>query len=562
MKTILQKSTLEKDGKFKKYKSSQINRIVLVILVNFALFSFANVFGEPIDSLQKKNTLNELNLVADTTIESISLTTNDSFSTIVPSRARNNYSPVKVGPEIDTIKIVVKAKNASSVLAINGTVVNKAVSSVLIPIQSGRNIINIKITAENGKDSKTVFLKIFRATPYPIWNKIAERSAWIPRDSAGELTFNGQMWLFGGWTPQLTSDVWHSSDGITWEQATPIPSKSGIDIPIVFVFNNKIHVQDVSGTLFTSEDNAKSWTILADNLPWKKRGQAGCVVFNDKIWVMGGRKGGELLNDVWSSSDAINWKCEVEHAPWAGRQFHNAPLVFDDKIWIIGGAMIGSSYHPFLAYNDVWNSKDGIHWQQVIEHAPWKARIWSFSVVYRNHLWLIGGFRSEPVWENLGDVWYSSDGVRWEQLENLPIMQHSGGNNVSVIKNSIWAPRHEMSVYSFNGKLWVVGGMVWPLVNDVWCLNISGLCFITQPVWEAYVNTLYEYKAYADFSEKPQKIKYRLKKSPTWLKINPVTGMITGTPSKVCDEDIVIEAYNDAGESVTQKYTLHILPLS
>ncbi|MFH1739425.1 MAG: putative Ig domain-containing protein, partial [bacterium] len=173
------------------------------------------------------------------------------------------------------------------------------------------------------------------------------------------------------------------------------------------------------------------------------------------------------------------------------------------------------------------------------------CRIWGNSAVYKNRLWVFGGFRSEPAWNNFNDVWYSSNGADWHELTT----------------ETIWSPRHEVSAYVFNGRLWVVAGNSWPLTNDVWYLEIPGLVFLTQPVIEEFVTAQYSYRARADFNESGQRIRYRLLDSPAWLAIDPETGLVRGTPDTVGDFTVMIEAYDDSGEAAQQGYTLHVLPV-
>ena len=218
-------------------------------------------------------------------------------------------------------------------------------------------------------------------------------------------------------------------------------------------------------------------------------------------------------------------------------------------------------YYPFRAYSDVWCSADGRRWERVTNSAPWPCRIWSSTAVYKNRLWLLGGFRSEPVWQNFGDVWYSIDGAQWTKLETYPLYWHSGnGNGIIADNTSVWAPRHEMSIYVLNDRLWVVGGMVWPLVNDVWALKIDGLTFVSQPVIEDFVGTQYEYHAKADFNNSCEPIYYRLIDSPSWLFIEPDTGFVYGRAEEAGNFSVTVEAYDSAGEQARQSYILHILP--
>ena len=165
--------------------------------------------------------------------------------------------------------------------------------------------------------------------------------------------------------------------------------------------------------------------------------------------------------------------------------------------------------------------------------------------VYKNRLWVLGGFRAEPTWNNFNDTWYSADGASWREFVSVPA----------------WSPRHELSAYVFRDRLWVVGGNAWPLMNDVWYLEIKGLSFLTQPVIEEFLGAQYTYRALADFNTSGEKVRYRLVEGPSWLGIDMESGLLRGTPEEVGDTTVTIEAYDDEGESTRQSYTLHILPL-
>ncbi len=154
-------------------------------------------------------------------------------------------------------------------------------------------------------------------------------------------------------------------------------------------------------------------------------------------------------------------------------------------------------------------------------------------------LWVFGGFRAEPTWTNFNDVWSSSDGKNWRELTT----------------DTIWSPRHELSAYVHDGKLWVVAGNSWPLRNDVWSLEIKGLTFVTQPVIEEFVNSRYRYEARADFNSGGGPVSYRLVKGPSWIWMDAKTGIMTGVPDKTGDSEVSIEAFDAAGETARQ--TIH-----
>jgi hypothetical protein len=161
---------------------------------------------------------------------------------------------------------------------------------------------------------------------------------------------------------------------------------------------------------------------------------------------------------VWSSEDGKNWGQETARAPWAPRAYH-AAVAFRDRLWVFGG---GNYLPGYEAFNDVWSSADGVHWTCVTPAAPWAPRIWFSAAVYRERIWLLGGWSNHP-YRNWNDVWHAADGERWEPLAT----------------NSIWPPRHEHSAYVFRDRLWVAGGMVPPRVNDIWYLELP-------PDWFSY----------------------------------------------------------------------------
>ncbi len=474
---------------------------------------------------------------------------------------RNFYAPVHVCHDIDAARIIVVTNDPCANISLDG-ISSQLVSGVVsesVRLDCGRNVFSGTVASADGKAKSNFSFKIFRVYPELAWEKVTNEAPWAARDSAGELVFHNRMWLLGGYIPSLSNDVWSSADGFDWTRGGDVPTDKGIDIPIAFVFKDKMWVADFEGVLFSSPDG-KSWSVETNEAPWRGRLSAGSVVFNDKIWIMGGVKDGEFLNDIWSSSDGVHWKLEMSEAPWSKRQIHHTPVVLDGKMWLLGGGALGPEYHPFFAWNDVWCSSDGTHWERVLEHAPWVPRIWGSSAVYLDRMWVIGGFRSAPTWENLGDVWYSSDGVDWRKLETAPSIRHSNKHNVPfTLSDSIWERRHEQSVYSFDGSLWVVAGMIWPLMNDVWKITIPGLCFVTNPVIEIYSRLMYEYKAHADFNRSRKQVCYRMKSGPGWLSVDEKTGILRGTAPEPGNFEIRLEAYDAAGETAQQEFTLHVL---
>ena len=304
----------------------------------------------------------------------------------------------------------------------------------------------------------------------PEWIKEVEGATWQARDSQGELVYKNKLWILGGWFNSKEApprDVWNSPNGREWTLVTPTAAWKHSDLPMSITFRDKMWMMggwyngrlaghSASNEVWSSSDGAK-WKLENKQASWTPRAAAAVVEFKGKLWLLGGTEnyyfGDEksLKNDVWSSADGKKWKLETASAGWAPRAYHQA-AVLNGKIYVFGG---GNYVPEYKALNDVWSSTDGIHWKMETSSAPWHERIWFSSLVYRDRIWLLGGWSNNP-YKNWNDVWYSKDGKLWEKFES-PI---------------VWKERHEPSAFVFQGKIWVAGGMVPPLSNDVWSLYI------------------------------------------------------------------------------------------
>lgn len=302
------------------------------------------------------------------------------------------------------------------------------------------------------------------------WVLETAHADWQARDSQGEVVFNNHLWIFGGWFSSQEAaprDVWKSADGKNWQLVTREAPWIHSDLPMSLVYQDKMWMMggwyngrmeghEPGNQVWTSEDG-KNWKQETGSAAWSARVAGALVEFKGKMWLLGGTenyffpKGTEALkNDVWFSSDGKNWELATADAGWAPRAYHQA-VVFNDRMYVMGG---GNYMPEYMGYNDVWSSEDGINWELETAAAPWHDRVWFSSVVYRDRMWVMGGW-SHP-YKNWDDVWYSKDGKNWEQLKS----------------DVVWPERHEHSAFVFRDKIWVAGGLVPPLQNDVWSLSL------------------------------------------------------------------------------------------
>ncbi len=115
------------------------------------------------------------------------------------------------------------------------------------------------------------------------------------------------------------------------------------------------------------------------------------------------------------------WEEVIESAPWVARYRHET-TVFDGKLWILGGyGYQGVSKDSYL--EDVWFSEDGVTWENTTMDASWGGRSGHAVVTFDNALYLIGGYAVLEAEESThetnhytNDVWRSTDGITWVEV--------------------------------------------------------------------------------------------------------------------------------------------------
>jgi hypothetical protein len=157
-----------------------------------------------------------------------------------------------------------------------------------------------------------------RAGEY-LWSQVLKEgeAPFIPHDAAGALVYKNLMWLIGGWNPTLlapktlTNEVWSSADGSHWTLVKPNTFIPG-------VFNPQTD--------------------------WEGRHLAGWVVFDNKMWIVGGDSNtGHYQSDIWNSEDGAHWNFVTAAPQWALRSAGGGPRVmhytvaFNGRMYVIGG---------------------------------------------------------------------------------------------------------------------------------------------------------------------------------------------------------------------------------
>lgn len=290
------------------------------------------------------------------------------------------------------------------------------------------------------------------------WSNVTESAA-FPQG------YNYPVFVTGDWMVALNNGAWLSRDGRRWRK-TDLPD-SGLNSAYqkYLQFNGAIYALGkldgnyerftISTKILRTKDFNK-WETVAETSNLPQRIFYGAAAFAGKMWIVGGYDGKNYLNDVWNSSDGVNWKQVAKTAPWSPRT--TTVAVFKDKLWILGGGVIdGERNSNPNSYRELWSSADGVNWTKVAANFEKK---WGGSpIVFDKKLWLVGMNRGSAFGSA---VWVTEDGTTWEEL------------------SAPWSPRGAVAAWVFDGKLFMTGGksshtengeIKFVYSNDVWAMR-------------------------------------------------------------------------------------------
>jgi hypothetical protein len=384
------------------------------------------------------------------------------------------------------------------------------------------------------------------------WNEETSAAGWSARSGHAAVAFDDgageKLWVIAGTGGPFSdfADVYSSTDGDTWNYVTDTFNWNGREGMRVVVYDGRMwglggrgipfsvmeYYGGATGDIWYSDDGS-NWSQVGFSTRWQGRAFHGALIFDDRIWVLGGATNNGTVSDVWespvdpASSLNNNWTEVTSSAGWSNRMDHGA-VVFDDgsgeKMWVMGGR--SNDTGGATVHDDIWYSDDGDSWTQVsVSGTQWGAR-WGHSVhAYAGKLWVIGGRDASGT--DLNDVWSSVDGINWvEETANAP-----------------WDARTQHAATLFDGKLWIMGGMGGG--NDVWSFDAVEAPEITSsPVTSAVVNTLYSYDIQFSGIPTPQ---LSLEVGPAWLNLSNETLEGTPGPGDLGPHNVTIRAENSEG---------------
>lgn len=293
-----------------------------------------------------------------------------------------------------------------------------------------------------------------------VWNELTAKAE-FPQG------YNYPVFVLGDKMFALNNGGWLSTDGKNWTK-TALP-----EIGLNSAYQKYVQFKDAVYALGTMQGNYlnmklsskisrakdfKTWETVAEKSNLPNRVFYGATVFKDKIWLIGGFDGKNYFNDIWASTDGVNWTRAAEKSAWTPRNISKL-FVFKERLWFIGGGVIdGEKTNNPNSEKEVWSSTDGINWAQVEINAPRKLA--GTPVVFDDKLWLVGANRNDGNFASA--VWVSGDGAKWRELP------------------APWSPRGAVAVWVFDDKLFMTGGkysftengeIKFVYSNDVWTMS-------------------------------------------------------------------------------------------
>ncbi len=219
-----------------------------------------------------------------------------------------------------------------------------------------------------------------------------------------------------------------------------------------------------------------SWQIL-NNTTLPTRENPGVITYNGQIYVIAGYNATDgYFNDVWRSSNGINWYANTRNAQFEGRT-NMAVYNHNNRLWVVGGT------NTSTAFADAWYStNNGVSWNAATLNAQYLPRtsFWGYTT-HKGYMYFTSGNVSGTYPK---EVWRSSNGVSWEGVTLNA--SFDGGEYGALVSDGT-------NLYQFGGYSTVVGDVtnkVWKSVDDgiTWTLLGTANWSARQGFAHGYLN--------------------------------------------------------------------------
>jgi hypothetical protein len=327
------------------------------------------------------------------------------------------------------------------------------------------------------------------------WTATTTAAPWGRRSNAELVSFNGRLWIIGGFWGGVYADIWSSADGVTWAQETAqaefgprFNQRVITDGKQLWLIAGAEGHQSAQRDVWSSTDG-RTWFLVTNSAQFMPRADHGAEYLNGQLWVIGGG-----YDEVWSSATGDVWTKHSISAAVPGTSAL-AMVAYKDRLWALGDEL------------EMWSSVDGIRWTEEAHTSPAISGL-AKMVARSDRLLLVAGWQySAPNYYR--QVWDSVDGKNWSLLTNAApfsatqlynVVDLNGkllafvGNDTNNLTPEVWSstdgatwtrvldnapygPRATYRVVVHNNLVYVIGGypqFYGTFANDVWS-SVDGM---------------------------------------------------------------------------------------
>ncbi|MBN2755083.1 MAG: hypothetical protein JXR81_09540 [Candidatus Goldbacteria bacterium] len=263
------------------------------------------------------------------------------------------------------------------------------------------------IAVIGGKTENSYLKNVPLTADFETWSTVNANTGFGEREDFAYCTDRDKTYVIGGYyggdkEEKFFNDTWVSYGALTFtalETGKTAPVSRGLR---AVVFKDKPRLSGgYDGKNYSNDvyyfDKEKGWIKeKTDRESFKPRASHGFIVFDNKLWVIGGKGEKEKFSDVWNSTNGADWEAVTTSAMF-GERSDFACFVFGGRMWVMGGQLSDGK-----ASGDVWWSVNGRAWIQAAKDA-FPARHSAGVITEGGAVYLFGGIADKIK----NDGWWS-----------------------------------------------------------------------------------------------------------------------------------------------------------
>ena len=288
--------------------------------------------------------------------------------------------------------------------------------------------------------ARTIFF-VAAATATLLSTSVVHSQEWSPvvtsdgsnltaRHESNSVVYNGMIYLFGG-RQDRPVDRYNPTTNV-WETIAQSPVEMHHFQPVIF--NNKVYIIGAFSCCYPTETTISeihvfnlennTWSIEGTMPAERLRGSVGTVVYNDRIYVIGGNTNGH-------SGGAVPWMDEFNPADGSWRLLPDAPtardhfsaVVINNQVIASAGRQTANGFANTVAKTDVFDFITE-QWHSTAPDIPTK-RAGTTAVDYNGAAFIIGG---ESIHRAHSEIEVFNPTIdRWQTFAEMITPRHAGG---------------------------------------------------------------------------------------------------------------------------------------